>query len=135
MVGAVTAVTAPRSGWPVLALGILVLGVASSVQLLARFTATDLALPQTVRATSRSSSDHYDRCRCRPELMGPGAWIGGVLGINPLAGVFVFDCRAQLLAATVSWFGLRPDPLLTARDLPAEDVSAAGFERPRRLAH
>src|SRR5699024_3765376 len=36
-----------------------------------------------------------------------------------LAGVFVFAFAAQLCAAVVSWFGLRPDPLLTARNLPA----------------
>ncbi|MGO2062268.1 MFS transporter [Leucobacter sp. UCMA 4100] len=132
MVGAVTAVYGTSIGvWPVLALGILVLGVASSVQLLARFTATDLALPQNrARDLSLVVWTITIGAVVGPNLMGPGAWIGGVLGINPLAGVFVFTIAAQLLAATVSWFGLRPDPLLTARDLPAEDVSAAGSNAP-----
>src|SRR5699024_6764252 len=52
---------------------------------------------------------------------GPGATVGLVLGVTPLAGVFVFTFVAQVFAALVNLWGLRPDPLLTARQLPAED--------------
>lgn len=126
MLGAVIAVYGTAIGvWPVLALGLLILGVASSVQLLARFTATDLALPsKRSRDLSLVVWSITVGAVVGPNLMGPGAWIGNALGINPLAGVFVFAIGAQFLAATVSWFGLRPDPLLTAKSLPQEDAAA-----------
>src|SRR5690606_20677881 len=98
------------------------LGVASAVQLLARFTATDLARP-SLRARDLSIVVWMITVGAvvGPNLMGPGAWIGDILGIPALGGVFVFTIVAQLLAALVSWIGLRPDPLLVARELPPED--------------
>lgn len=57
-----------------------------------------------------------------PNLIGPGAVVGALIGVTPLAGVFVFAVIAQLLAALTSFLGLRPDPLLTAHTLhSAED--------------
>jgi MFS family permease len=39
-----------------------------------------------------------------------------------LTGPFVFTIIAQMLATTVFWFGLRPDPLLVARQIDAQNV-------------
>ena len=131
MFGAVLAVAGTAIGWwPVLALGILILGVASAVQLLARFTATDLAKPK-LRARDLSLVVWMITVGAviGPNLMGPGAWVGNLIGIPALGGVFVFTIVAQFLAALVSWFGLRPDPLIVARALPDEDTRGGSAER------
>ena len=107
--------------WWVLALGIGMLGVGSAVQLLSRFSATDLALPHNrARDLSLVVWSITIGAVVGPNLMGPGASVGTALGITPLAGVFVFALIAQILAALVNWLGLRPDPLLVARSIAAE---------------
>uniref|UniRef100_UPI003A8AB459 MFS transporter n=1 Tax=Leucobacter sp. BZR 635 TaxID=3378705 RepID=UPI003A8AB459 len=112
--------------WWVLALGIGTLGVAAAVQLLSRFAATDLALPKNrARDLSLVVWSITVGAVIGPNLMGPGAVVGGWIGVTPLAGVFVFTFCAQLAAVLVNYFGLRPDPLLTARSLQAEAAAAA----------
>lgn len=111
--------------WWVLALGIGILGVAAAVQLLSRFAATDLALPQNrARDLSLVVWSITVGAVVGPNLMVPGSVVGGWLGVPPLAGVFVFTFFAQLAAVLVNYFGLRPDPLLTARELQAAAVAA-----------
>lgn len=128
MLGALIAIFgASIAQWWVLALGIGTLGVASAVQLLSRFAATDLALPQNrARDLSLVVWSITVGAVVGPNLMGPGALVGDWLGVPPLAGVFVFTFLAQLTAVLVNFFGLRPDPLLTARELQA----AADAARP-----
>lgn len=135
MLGAVISVYATVIGiWQLLAFGIAVLGVASAVQLLARFTATDLAKPQfRGRDLSLVVWTITVGAVIGPNLMGPGAIVGDFLDIPPLAGVFVFTIVAQFFAALVSWFGLRPDPLFVARELPSEPTSPVGV--PGEKAH
>lgn len=126
-VGAVIAILGAAIGiWPVIALGLGMLGVAAAVQLLSRFTATDLALPKR-RARDLSLVVWMITVGAviGPNLIGPGEVVGNAMGVPPLAGVFVFACIAQLLAALVNWFGLRPDPLLTARELAAQEAAPA----------
>ena len=61
-----------------------------------------------------------------PNLLAPGAAMGELLGLTPLAGVFVFPIIAQALAVMVNWWGLRPDPLLAARAISsAHETEAA----------
>lgn len=130
MLGAIIAISGAAIGfWPVLALGIGTLGVASAVQLLSRFAATDLALPKNrARDLSLVVWSITVGAVVGPNLMAPGAVVGGWIGVTPLAGVFVFTVIAQLAAALVNWFGLRPDPLLTARAIKAESDRAAEAE-------
>lgn len=141
MLGALLAIYgAAISVWPVLALGIGALGVASAVQLLSRFAATDLAVPQNrARDLSLVVWSITIGAVVGPNLMGPGAIVGDALGVPPLAGVFVFTLVAQALATAVNWFGLRPDPLLTARQLQADATRAAiadGVEpAPDKVSH
>lgn len=109
--------------WWVLAGGIAMIGVASAVQLLARFTATDLALPQhRARDLSLVVWSITIGAVAGPLLIGPGETVGALIGVTPLAGVFVFTFFAQVLAALVNLVGLRPDPLLVARTLPDDEV-------------
>ena len=138
MLGALLAISgAAISQWWVLALGIGILGVASAVQLLSRFAATDLALPENrARDLSLVVWSITVGAVIGPNLMGPGAVVGGWIGVTPLAGVFVFTFFAQLAAVCVNYFGLRPDPLLTARALQAEAAQArdAGPETATEVA-
>ena len=130
MLGAIVAVGGAAAGWwIVLALGIGMLGVASTVQLLSRFAAADLALPENrARDLSIVVWSITVGAVVGPNLMGPGAVVGEALGVPALAGVFVFAFFAQVLAALVNWFGLRPDPLLTARTIHADAVQSGGSE-------
>jgi predicted MFS family arabinose efflux permease len=50
-----------------------------------------------------------------PNLFGPGEAVGNALGMPSMTGPFLFTVIAQTLAACVFLFGLRPDPLLTAK--------------------
>lgn len=122
MVGAIIAILGTVAGqWWILALGLAMLGVASAVQLLSRFAAADLALPANrARDLSLVVWSITVGAVVGPNLMGPGAVVGAWFGLTPLAGVFVFPIVAQAAAALVNYFGLRPDPLLVARDLPPD---------------
>lgn len=129
--GAVIAIVGAAIGvWPVLALGLGMLGVASAVQLLSRFTATDLAAPRR-RARDLSLVVWMITVGAviGPNLIGPGEAVGNAIGVPPLAGVFVFACVAQALAALVNWLGLRPDPLLTARELTSQSSDVLGVQQ------
>lgn len=127
MLGALVAILgAAVWQWWMLALGIGLLGVAAAVQLLSRFAATDLALPKNrARDLSLVVWSITVGAVIGPNLMGPGAVVGDWLGVPPLAGVFVFTFFAQLAAVLVNFFGLRPDPLLTARELQAAAAASA----------
>lgn len=140
MGGAILAVVGAGIGqWLVIALGITILGVASAVQLLSRFAATDLASPsQRARDLSLVVWSISIGAIVGPNLIGPGSSLGEWVGLEPLAGVFVFAFFAQLAAATVVWVGLRPDPLLTARAMPepttvASDATSRGERQTRTL--
>ena len=126
MVGALIAIGSTAIGsWWLLAIGLGMLGVASAVQLLSRFTATDLALPENrARDLSLVVWAITVGAVVGPNLVGPGAVVGQAIGVTPLAGVFVFAFVAQVLAAIVNLIGLRPDPLLTARRIADSERTA-----------
>lgn len=125
MFGALIAIVASALGnWVLLAVGIALVGVSSAVQLMSRFAATDLALPsRRARDLSLVVWSITIGAVVGPNLIAPGAVVGEWLGVPSLAGVFAFPFIAQLLAVLVNWFGLRPDPLLAARQLPYETAS------------
>lgn len=130
MIGALVAIIgAAADQWWTLALGIGLLGVASAVQLLSRFAATDLAAPaHRARDLSLVVWAITIGAVVGPNLMGPGAVVGALIGVPALAGVFVFTFIAQVLAALVNWFGLRPDPLLVARQIHADSPTLAAAD-------
>jgi MFS family permease len=111
--------------FPFLLLGLMMMGVGTAVNLQSRFAATDLVAPETrgrdlslvVWATTLGAISG-------PNLLVPGEALGGFLGLPELAGPFVFSLIAQLLAAAVYIFALRPDPLKLAADL-ARNITRA----------
>lgn len=126
MIGALVAILGSVVGqWWIVALGIAMIGVASAVQLLSRFTATDLATPKNrARDLSLVVWAITVGAVVGPNLLAPGAAIGAMLGLTPFAGVFVFPFVAQALAALVNGIMLRPDPLLLSKTLPQTPTAA-----------
>ena len=109
--------------FPLLLLALFLLGSGSAASLQARFAATDIPtgkkvgkdLSLVVWATTIGAVTG-------PNLFGPGEVVGQFLGLPELTGPFVFTIAAQLLATTVFWFGLRPDPLLVAKQIAADSL-------------
>jgi MFS family permease len=110
--------------FPLLLVGFALIGFGGAVGLQSRFAATDVA-----------NADHRGRdlsivvwsatvgAVVGPNLFGPGEVLAGWLGMPPLTGSFVIAVAAQLAAALVYFFALRPDPYLVSQQLP--DRSAA----------
>jgi MFS family permease len=124
--GAVTAITSAAVGaFPLLLLGLMLLGAGSAVNLQARFAATDLSRPPSRgRDLSIVVWSTTIGAVLGPNLFDPGEAVGAALGLPPLTGAFAFSVAAQLAAAAVYAAGLRPDPLLTAMASRVHDAAA-----------
>ena len=122
----ITIVSTMVEFFPLLLVGLALIGVGTAVNLQSRFAATDLANDRTrsrdlslvVWATTVGAVSG-------PNLITPGEAVGSFLSLPELAGPFVFTLAAQTLAAVVYFVGLRPDPLLLAREL-ARNPNSAG---------
>lgn len=114
--GAVIAtMAAALTFFPLLLVGLALAGAGSATNLQARFAATDLALPlRRARQLSLVVWSTTIGAVLGPNLIEPGELIGAAIGLPTLTGPFVFTVGAQLAAMLVYFFGLRPDPLLTA---------------------
>jgi MFS family permease len=121
ILGAVFVITSAAIGFfPLLLLALFLLGGGSAAGLQARFAAVDLD-SASARSTGRDLSTVVWATTIGavigPNLFGPGEFIGKLIGLPTMTGPFLFTIVAQLAAATVFWFGLRPDPLLVAKQL------------------
>ena len=104
--------------FPIEIVGLFLLGAGSAVSLQARFAAADIPtgkpkgkdLSLVVWATTLGAV-------VGPNLIAPGESLGLAIGMPHLAGPFLFTILAQTLSTSVFWFGLKPDPLIVARDL------------------
>ena len=122
----ITIVSTMVALFPLLLVGLALIGVGTAVNLQSRFAATDIANDKTrsrdlslvVWATTVGAVSG-------PNLITPGEAVGSLLGLPELAGPFVFTLAAQTLAAVVYFVGLRPDPLLLARDIAAHPTQGA----------
>ena len=122
----VTIVSTMVAFFPLLLLGLALIGVGTAVNLQSRFAATDIANDRTrARDLSLVVWATTVGAVSGPNLITPGEALGSFLGLPELAGPFVFTLAAQTLAAVVYFVGLRPDPLLLAREL-ARDPNGAG---------
>ncbi|WLQ07679.1 MFS transporter [Arthrobacter oryzae] len=124
--GAVLAISSAALGlFPLLLVGLMLLGAGSAVNLQARFAATDLSRPGSRgRDLSIVVWSTTIGAVLGPNLFGPGETVGAALGLPPLTGAFAFSVAAQLAAAVVYSTGLRPDPLLTAMASRVPDLAA-----------
>jgi MFS family permease len=122
LAGAVLMVLAVVSGlFVLLVLGAAGIGVGAAASLQARFAAVDLADPEhRGRALSTVVWAVTIGAVAGPNLIQPGTLLGQALGLPPVAGPFVISGAGLLLAAVLLFIGLRPDPLLLARELASQ---------------
>lgn len=120
----VVGATALRS-FPLLLVAFALIGAGQAANLQTRFAAADLATDRTrgrdlsivVWATTIGAV-------LGPNLVGPGEALGGVVGMPPLTGPYLFTVVGQLLAIVLYLTALRPDPLLLAQRLAAQRPGA-----------
>ena len=123
--GVVTIIASILGTVLVLLPGLALVGVGTAVNLQSRFAATDLSEPTTrgrdlslvVWATTVGAVSG-------PNLITPGEFLGGLLGLPELSGPFVLTTIAQASAALLYFFALRPDPLLLAQERAASAARA-----------
>ena len=115
---------------PLLLLSLLLYGSGTATNLMARYSAADLAAPdRRGRAVSSVLFATTLGAVAGPNLVQPMGSVAAALGIRELAGPFILASTAYALAAIAVATSLRPDPLLTARALArqaADDAAARG---------
>lgn len=136
LAGVVVIVVSVVSGiFVLLLLGTAGVGVGTASSLQARFAAVDLA-----------DDDHRGRALSAvvwaitigavagPNLVQPGAVVGQAVGLPPIAGPFVISAAGLVLACALLLAGLRPDPLLFARQLAVAGNSGQAVRPPPATA-
>ncbi|PRA07066.1 MFS transporter [Arthrobacter sp. MYb229] len=102
--------------WPLLMLGMLILGTGAAMNLQSRFAATDLSTKATRgRDLSVVVWSTTIGAVIGPNLFEPGEVIAQYINLPPYTGGFLIAMCAQLAGALVYWIGLRPDPLRIAQ--------------------
>jgi len=124
--GAITVINAASLRlFPLLLLGIFLLGAGSATSLQARFAATDIPVPgKTGRSIGLVVWATTVGAVTGPNLFGPGEALGKFFGLPTMTGPFLFTVAAQILSTLVFWFGLRPDPLKFAQELQKDSGKA-----------
>ncbi|MDT0156997.1 MFS transporter [Microbacterium sp. ARD32] len=136
LVGVVTVITAAALRvFPLLLVGIVMVGMGNAGNLQSRFAATDLASPQhRARDLSVVVWSTTVGGVAGPLLLTPGEIVGEAIGMPPLTGSYLFSLIAQIAALVLYLLALRPDPLLTALSLaathPTSSPLGAGVDRP-----
>ncbi|MCU1518605.1 MAG: transporter [Pseudarthrobacter sp.] len=122
LLGTVLIILAVVSGlFILLLLGAAGIGIGTAASLQARFAAVDLAdAEHRGRALSAVVWAVTVGAVTGPNLIQPGAVVGQALGLPPIAGPFVISSAGLLLAIILLFVGLRPDPLLLARELASQ---------------
>jgi len=117
--------------FPLLIVGLALLGVGNASNLQARFAATDLAEPGArARSLGLVVWATTVGAVAGPNLTRPGAVLAGAVGVPALSGPLLVTAVAAVGAAVVLAVALRPDPLLTAR--AASAATPAGIPTPDR---
>ena len=124
--GAITVINAAGfRSFPLLLLGIFLLGAGSATSLQARFAAADIpSAGKTGRSIGLVVWASTIGAVTGPNLFGPGEALGKYLGLAHLAGPFLFTVAAQTCSTLIFWFGLKPDPLKYAQQLHIDTVKA-----------
>ncbi|WBB98646.1 MULTISPECIES: MFS transporter [unclassified Solwaraspora] len=131
--GAVLVVAAAAGRWvPLLFVGMVLFGGATTAGLQARYAAVDLTEPRrrgrqlslVVWATTVGAVT-------APNLAGLADRSASGVGLPPLAGPFAVSTLAFLLAALLVLVLLRPDPLLTARRIAGPAAATAPVQSGR----
>ncbi|GEK85230.1 MFS transporter [Microbacterium aerolatum] len=118
--------------FPLLLVGIILIGAGNAGNLQSRFAATDLAssrhrgrdLSIVVWATTVGGV-------AGPLLLGPGEVVGQAIGMPPQTGSYLFSLVAQVAAFILYLVALRPDPLLLAQRIIAAGADQNPLEERR----
>ena len=122
--------------FPLLLVGIALIGAGNAATLQSRFAATDLSttarrgrdLATVVWATTVGGV-------VGPLLLAPGELLGASIGMPRLTGAYLFSLLAQACAFALYVLVLRPDPLLLAQRIDRERAPTAlpssEIDRPR----
>ncbi|WP_345045842.1 MFS transporter, partial [Georgenia daeguensis] len=111
--------------FPLLLLGAFLVGVASAVNLQARFAATDLARPEhRGRDLSLVVWAVTIGAVAGPNMVVPGAALAQAVDLPVEAGPFLISGAGMVLGAVLLQVGLRPDPLLLRQALDAAPSTA-----------
>ncbi|SDP01452.1 Predicted arabinose efflux permease, MFS family [Microbacterium testaceum StLB037] len=128
---AVVVTAAALRAFPLLLVGIALIGAGNAATLQSRFAATDLS------TTSRRGRDLATVVWATtvggvvgPLLLAPGELIGASVGMPPLTGAYLFSFAAQVCAFGLYVLVLRPDPLLLAQRLDRERTASATAPAP-----
>lgn len=130
LLGIATVITAAALRvFPLLLVGILMIGAGNAGNLQSRFAATDLASAQrrgrdlsiVVWATTVGGV-------VGPLLLTPGEAIGAVLGMPKNTGAYVFSLVAAALAFVLYLVALRPDPLKLSQQMASTGAAKAGLQ-------
>lgn len=133
---ALVILAAAMRAFPLLLVGIALIGAGNAATLQSRFAATDLSttarrgrdLATVVWATTVGGV-------VGPLLLAPGELLGASIGMPRLTGAYLFSLLAQACAFAMYVLVLRPDPLLLAQRLDRERTPTARaspeVDRPR----
>ncbi|MEU7898807.1 MFS transporter [Nonomuraea sp. NPDC049152] len=123
------------ASWPLLLAGLVLVGGGSAGNLAARYSATDLS-PKGRAATHLSLVVWAATIGsvAGPNLAAPADRIGADLGLVPTAGPFAFAAISFAVALLIIVVGLRPDPLVLARQLSGTAATAGAGSRTIRDA-
>jgi MFS family permease len=134
--GASVALAAVLDSTALLLLALLVYGAGSATNLQARYAGADLAVPERRgRALSTVLVATTLGAVAGPNVVEPVGRAAEQLGVPALAGPFALAALAYAAAALVLQLFLRPDPLLTARQIAAGQVQGEKTPQvPDRLA-
>ncbi|GAA3648107.1 MFS transporter [Microbacterium marinilacus] len=138
LIGIAVVITAAAvRSFPLLLVGVVLIGAGNAGNLQSRFAATDLAAPArrgrdlgtVVWATTVGGV-------LGPLMITPGEILGGAIGMPPLTGAYLFSIVAQAAALALYLVALRPDPLVLAQRIERAStrVRAAGVDADRPVA-
>lgn len=103
-------------------LSLFIYGAGTSTNLQARYAGTDLASDkQRGMAVSIAMVSTTLGAVVGPNLTTPMGKVAAIIGIPGLAGPFILAAAAYLLAGFTLFIYLRPDPLLVAKQIAAEE--------------
>jgi MFS family permease len=135
LVGIAVVITSAALRWfPLLLVGVILIGAGNAGNLQSRFAATDLSaqgrrgrdLGTVVWATTVGGV-------VGPLMLTPGEAVGRWLGMPPLTGSYAFSIVAQTLALVLYLVALRPDPLKIAQQIArSRDPGVPRVDEPDR---
>lgn len=115
--------------------GLLLIGSGSAVSLQSRFAATDLAEPRhKARSLALVVWVGTLGSVLGPNLGAPGMLVSTATGLTIYASAFLIAAICLVLAGTIIFLLLRPDPLLTLTRLMGGQHQGAQGRRPGRIA-